>query len=156
MPGPSNRASSGSPRTVPPARSTWSCGWRDRTSPTTPRCCRSCWRSRVQPDVSALTCDVFGTVVDWRTGVIAEATKLGNARGIEGDWARLADAWRGLYLPYMARVRLGELPWTNFDRLHRASLDEVLSDLGIEGFSQADKEELTLAWERLPPWPDSI
>ena len=99
---------------------------------------------------------MFGTVVDWRTGVIAEATKVGMARGITADWGALADAWRGLYAPYMGRVRLGELPWTNFDRLHRASLEEVLRDLGIEGISDADKDELTLAWERLPPWPDAV
>lgn len=103
--------------------------------------------------VEALTFDVFGTLVDWRSGVIAEASKLGAARGVEADWGRLADAWRGLYAPYMGKVRLGELPWTNFDRLHRMSLDEVLQDLGVEGFSAPDREELTRAWERLPAWP---
>jgi 2-haloacid dehalogenase len=106
--------------------------------------------------VEALTFDVFGTVVDWRSGVIAEARKLGATRGVEADWERLADAWRGLYLPYMAKVRTGELPWTNFDQLHRASLDEVLRDLGLDGFGDADREELTRAWERLPAWPDAV
>ncbi len=105
--------------------------------------------------VEALTFDVFGTVVDWRSGVIAEARKLGARRGVEGDWERLADAWRGLYLPYIAKVRTGELPWTNFDQLHRASLDEVLRDLALDGFGEADRDELTRAWERLPPWPDA-
>jgi 2-haloacid dehalogenase len=109
------------------------------------------------PDqVEALTFDVFGTVVDWRSGVIAEARKLGAKRGVDGDWERLADAWRGLYLPYMAKVRTGELPWTNFDQLHRASLDEVLRDLGEPGFDDADRDELTRAWERLPAWPDAV
>lgn len=107
-------------------------------------------------EVQALTFDVFGTVVDWRTGVIEEARRLGDLRGVEADWERLADAWRGLYMPYIAKVRLGELPWTNFDVLHRASLDEVLRDLGVNGFSGADRDELTHAWERLPPWPDAI
>jgi len=106
--------------------------------------------------VEALTFDVFGTVVDWRSGVIAEARKLGATRGVEADWERLADAWRGLYLPYMAKVRTGELPWMNFDQLHRASLDEVLRDLGLDGFSGADRDELTRAWERLPPWRDAV
>jgi 2-haloacid dehalogenase len=55
----------------------------------------------------------------------------------------------------MDRVRRGELPWTNFDRLHRLSLDQVLRDLGVEGFDAAARDELTLAWEHLPPWPDS-
>jgi hypothetical protein len=56
----------------------------------------------------------------------------------------------------MNRVRSGELPWTNFDRLHRLSLDQVLIDLDIKGFDSDAREELTSAWERLPPWPDSI
>jgi len=37
-------------------------------------------------EVRALTFDVFGTVVDWRTGVIAEARRLGDLRGVEADW----------------------------------------------------------------------
>src|ERR1700730_5157385 len=106
-------------------------------------------------DVRALTFDVFGTAVDWRTGVAAQARRLGALNGVNGDWERLADAWRALYVPSMDRVRRGELPWTNFDRLHRLSLDQVLRDVGAEGFGEAAREELTLAWERLPPWPDA-
>jgi 2-haloacid dehalogenase len=55
----------------------------------------------------------------------------------------------------MDRVRSGELPWTNFDRLHRLSLDQVLDELGADGFDAVARDELTLAWERLPPWPDA-
>src|SRR5215472_14627808 len=106
-------------------------------------------------DVRALTFDIFGTTVDWRSGVAAEGRRLGRVHGIEADWERVADAWRALYLPYMNRVRLGELPWTNFDRLHRMSLDQVLADLGLEGFDDAAREEFTRAWERLPAWPDA-
>jgi 2-haloacid dehalogenase len=108
-----------------------------------------------ESDVRGLTFDVFGTTVDWRSGVAAEARRLGSLCGVQGDWEQFADAWRALYMPFMNRVRRGELPWTNFDRLHRLSLDQVLSDLGIEGFDEAEREELTLAWERLPPWLDA-
>ena len=107
-------------------------------------------------DVRALTFDVFGTTVDWRSGVAAEARRLGALSGVHVDWERLADAWRDLYMPSMNRVRSGELPWTNFDKLHRLSLDQVLRDLGAEGFDAATRNELTLAWERLPPWPDTV
>src|SRR5438128_11988625 len=106
-------------------------------------------------NVRALTFDVFGTVVDWRSGVALEGRRLGALHGIEADWEQVADAWRALYMPSMNRVRSGELPWTNFDRLHRMSLDEVLRDLRAEGFDSAARDELTLAWERLPPWPDA-
>jgi 2-haloacid dehalogenase len=106
-------------------------------------------------DVRALTFDVFGTTVDWRSGVAAEARRLGALHGVDADWERLADAWRALYMPSMNRVRSGELPWTNFDRLHRLSLDEVLREVDAEGFDLAARDELTRAWERLPAWPDS-
>ncbi len=107
-------------------------------------------------DVRALTFDIFGTTVDWRTGVAGEARRIGAKAGVHADWERLADAWRALYMPSMNRVRSGELPWTNFDRLHRLSLDQVLHDLGVEGLDDGAREELTGAWERLPPWPDAV
>ena len=106
--------------------------------------------------ITALTFDVFGTCVDWRTGVAAEARRLGHQRGINADWEILAEQWRALYMPSMNRVRSGELPWTNFDRLHRLSLDQVLTDMHIDGFDEDAREGLTRAWEKLPPWPDSI
>ncbi|MFI5282998.1 MAG: haloacid dehalogenase type II [Candidatus Dormibacterales bacterium] len=106
--------------------------------------------------VRALTFDVFGTVVDWRSGVAAEARRIGAGAGVNADWDRLADAWRALYIPSMGRVRTGELPWTNFDRLHRMALDQVLEDLHAEGLDDSARDELTLAWERLPPWPDAV
>lgn len=112
-------------------------------------------KERNLPDVRALTFDVFGTCVDWRSGVAAEGRRLGAMHGVEADWEQVADAWRALYMPYMDKVRRGELPWTNFDRLHRMSLDQVLHDLRIEGFDDAARDEFTLAWERLPAWPDA-
>jgi 2-haloacid dehalogenase len=105
--------------------------------------------------VRALTFDIFGTAVDWRSGVIAEARRLGTLNGVQADWERLADAWRAEYVPSMNRVRVGDLPWTNFDHLHRISLDQVLREIGAEGFTPAARDELTLAWERLPAWPDA-
>lgn len=106
-------------------------------------------------NIRALTFDVFGTVVDWRTGVALEAKRLGESHGIQANWEQLADAWRALYVPYMNRVRSGELPWTNFDELHRLSLDQVLASLQVDGFDPATRDELTHAWERLPAWPDA-
>ncbi len=94
--------------------------------------------------------------MDWRSGVAAESRRLGTQKRVDADWEKLADAWRALYVPSMNRVRSGELPWTNFDRLHRLSLDQVLRDMNIEGFDSDAREELTHAWEKLPPWSDSI
>lgn len=73
--------------------------------------------------VRALTFDVFGTTVDWRSGVIAEFRRMAASRGATANWELAADMWRSLYMPSMNRVRRGEIPWTNFDDLHRMSLD---------------------------------
>lgn len=106
--------------------------------------------------VRALTFDVFGTVVDWRTTLIDGGEALAAARGLEADWAAIADAWRRRYRPMMERVRSGELEWTNFDALHRLSLDEVLAEQGVGGLTDDDKTELVRLWRRLRPWPDSV
>jgi len=111
--------------------------------------------ARYLAGVRALTFDVFGTTVDWRSGIANEGRRIGGRHGVEADWERVADRWRALYMPYMDKVRRGELPWTNFDRLHRLSLDQVLSDAGVQGLDDGARDELTQAWERLPAWPDA-
>ena len=107
-------------------------------------------------NIKALIFDVFGTVVDWRTSVIRQAAQFGKDHGLERDWEAFAVAWRGKYRPFMDKVRTGELPWTNLDRLHRMSLDEVLTDFEILGVNEEAKDELNLAWHRLDPWPDTV
>jgi 2-haloacid dehalogenase len=106
--------------------------------------------------IKALCFDVFGTVVDWRSSLIAEARALGARKGIAADWEGLVDSWRAGYQPAMNRVRNGELPWTHLDALHRMTLDRLLAEQGIAGFDESDKEELNLGWHRLKPWPDSV
>ncbi len=106
--------------------------------------------------VQALTFDVFGTVVDWRSTIVREARTLGKEKGIETDWGRFADAWRAGYGPAMNRVRKGELPWTKIDDLHRMILDQLLSDLKIDVLSEAEKTHFNRVWHRLEPWPDAI
>lgn len=106
--------------------------------------------------IKALTFDIFGTVTDWRTSVALEGEVLGRARGIEADWTRFADEWRGGYEPAMRRVRLGELPWANIDVLHRMILDELLDRFSVRGLSEDEKDNLNQAWHRLMPWPDAV
>jgi 2-haloacid dehalogenase len=98
----------------------------------------------------ALAFDVFGTVVDWRSGIAGAAT----ARGLPGE--RFADEWRARYRPSMDLVRRGELPWMNLDALHRRSLDELLIEFDADGLGERERQELVLAWHRLPPWPDAV
>jgi FMN phosphatase YigB (HAD superfamily) len=58
-------------------------------------------------ETRALLFDVFGTVVDWRSGIARELKAWGDERGLRADWPKVADAWRGLYQPAMERVRSG-------------------------------------------------
>jgi 2-haloacid dehalogenase len=107
-------------------------------------------------DVKALVFDTFGTVVDWRSSVIAEGMAWGKAKGLQIDWAQFADRWRLGYRPAMDKVRNGELPWTRLDDLHRMILDDLLKEYKIEGLSEEEKVDWAHVWRRLKPWPDSV
>ena len=106
--------------------------------------------------VGALTFDVFGTVVDWRTGIVCDGEELGRAKGIDLDWTAFADAWRALYQPAMQRVRSGEIDWCVLDDLHRMNLDELLTRHGVTSLTEDEIDHFNRAWHRLNPWPDAI
>lgn len=108
------------------------------------------------PDVDALLFDVFGTVVDWRSGVIRDGERVGAERDLDADWAAVADAWREAYRPSMDRVRRGEISWQNLDALHRDSLESLLDRFDIDELTEAEVDYLNRVWHRLDPWPDSI
>ena len=107
-------------------------------------------------NIKLLAFDVFGTVVDWRSSVIAEGEGLGKTKGLNIDWTVFADAWRSIYRPYMDKVQNGELPWTKLDDLHRVMLAETLQRFAIHDLSDDEKENLNRAWHRLTPWPDAV
>jgi 2-haloacid dehalogenase len=99
--------------------------------------------------VRALVFDVFGTLVDWRSGV-ADAFRVS---GLSGDPEELADAWRARYRPILAEVNEGSRPWGDFDELHLVTLDDLLSEHGAE-LPIEERRRLVGAWHRLDPWPD--
>jgi 2-haloacid dehalogenase len=104
----------------------------------------------------AIVFDTFGTVVDWRSSLIADLSAYGARKGVSADWPALVDAWRAAYQPSMNRVRKGEQPWTKLDDLHRASLNRLVDEFGITGLSEDDLVHINLGWHRLHPWPDSV
>ncbi|MCR0984584.1 haloacid dehalogenase type II [Roseomonas populi] len=108
--------------------------------------------------VRALVFDVFGTVVDWRSGVAREAAPFLARHAPGTDPAGFADAWRRRYQPAMEAVRSGRRPFTRLDVLHRENLEAVLPDFGIDParVPPAELDELNLAWHRLDPWPDAV
>jgi 2-haloacid dehalogenase len=107
-------------------------------------------------DVKVLAFDVFGTVVDWRGGVAAEMAAIARERRLSVDAGAFADAWRSKYLPYLLRIRNGEMPWQVLDGVHRASLHELVTEMSLQSLTEADIDRLVFAWHNLPPWPDSV
>lgn len=107
--------------------------------------------------IKALIFDVFGTVVDWRTGIAQQAAAFFKRHGIRADSKSFADAWRAKYQPAMERVRSGDRGYVPLDVLHRENLEEVLAESGIAtSIEPSELAEFSRAWEKLPPWPDSV
>jgi 2-haloacid dehalogenase len=104
--------------------------------------------------IKALFFDVFGTLVDFRTGVAREAERVLGAAGHKLDWGAFADAWRKEYQPALEEVRAGRTAFRKLDVLHRENLDRILPRFGVSGLAEDAARNLNLAWHRLPAWPD--
>jgi len=107
-------------------------------------------------EIRALTCDTYGTLVDWRGSILDELRALGRSRGIARDWGVFVDDWKSAYRPGMDKVNRGEWPWTTIDVIYRRQLDEVLRAHAITGLGEVDLEHLNRVWWRLRPWPDTV
>jgi 2-haloacid dehalogenase len=109
-------------------------------------------------DVQALVFDVFGTVVDWRSGVARESAAFLARYAPGADPAAFADAWRRRYSPAMEEVRSGRRPFVRLDVLHRENLEALLPEFKIDPATvpPSELDALNLAWHRLDPWPDSV
>src|SRR5271155_2934930 len=104
--------------------------------------------------VKALFFDVFGTLVDWRSGIAREAEAALKPHGVALDWASFADAWRGEYQGAMEEVRTGRIGFCKLDVLHRRNLDLTLERFGVDALGEDEKQDLNRAWHRLDAWPD--
>jgi len=107
-------------------------------------------------ELKVIAFDVFGTVVDWYSGIAAEAERI--LPGVDGG--AFAQAWRAGYQPamksVMERLAAGEGGFTLLDELHMGILEGVLRDFGAGELEAARKRELNKAWHRLPAWPDAV
>jgi 2-haloacid dehalogenase len=108
-------------------------------------------------DIKALVFDVFGTCVDWRGSVIRDVQAVAQARGVTVDVDAFADEWRREgYIRGIARIRAGEMPYVGSDTLFSRKLDELLPKFGLTGLSEDETADLSNAWRRLDPWPDTV
>jgi 2-haloacid dehalogenase len=109
--------------------------------------------------IKALAFDVFGTVVDWRSGIARDvAPVLPRLGRPDIDPHAFADGWRKRYQPALEEVRSGRRPFVVLDTLHRESLEDLLRQYDIDPIEVGEETltDLTHAWHRLDPWPDSV
>lgn len=104
--------------------------------------------------VKALFFDVFGTLVDWRSGVAREARAILAPLGHDLDWLAFADAWRAQYQPGMEEIRAGRLPFSRLDVVHGRMLERILPAFGLAGLDDVACGRLNLAWHKLDAWPE--
>ncbi|KAJ8651785.1 haloacid dehalogenase, type II [Lichtheimia ornata] len=112
--------------------------------------------------VKALTIDVFGTCVDWRS-CIEKALEEAIGASPAPDYAALAHKWRKGYKTAMQHYasQKGPIdPYPNLDDLHRELLDNLLDkDPEFNHLStlvdESARTKLTQAWHHLTPWEDT-
>ena len=105
--------------------------------------------------VKALFFDVFGTVVDWRSGIVSAVENIAKKNNIPLNATEFADAWRAEYQPAMEEIRAGRRNFTILDILHMENLKKIAPKFSLHNLSNEDNNFLITAWHRLPGWPDS-
>lgn len=103
-----------------------------------------------------LAFDVFGTIVDWRGGVMAELGAVARARGVSFDAGRFADSWRRKAQQRWASIARGEGAYAVMDELHALTLSELITEFKLPSLDEADQHRLVVAWHRLPAWSDAV
>ena len=103
----------------------------------------------------ALLFDVFGTVVDWRTGITRDLSTHFQTHPCDYKAEVVADAWRAEYQPSMEPVRNGSRGYVDLDTLHSENLQSIAQKLSFELGTDEQRDWLVKAWHRLPCWADS-
>ena len=104
----------------------------------------------------ALLFDVFGTVVDWRSGIARDLAIHFQTHPCNTDAESVADAWRAEYQPSMEPVRSGRRGYVDLDTLHAENLDKLSNEFGFDLGDERQATWLIKAWHRLPCWSDSV
>ncbi len=106
-------------------------------------------------EIKALTFDTGGTILDWHTGFKTALSAAGARHGLEADWGALTNELRRRSLGKMLNLGKDEPPAYNFDGAHRAALDEVLGENGLDAITDAERH--AIAWDaahNFTCWPD--
>jgi 2-haloacid dehalogenase len=106
--------------------------------------------------IKALVFDVFGTVVDWRSALLAEFRSLARDKGWTVAGQEFLERWESVRRGAMNRVNDGSTPWINLSEIYRRRLDAVLDELGLDGMDAHERDHFNRVWCRAHGWPDSL
>jgi 2-haloacid dehalogenase len=106
-------------------------------------------------EIRALLFDTFGTLVDWRTGLVTQLEQWGRAHNIAADWPALVLAWRRDHVPALTKVRTGQREWANYDELQAETMRQLAPQFGLPTLSDDTLDHLARMWHELPGWPDT-
>jgi 2-haloacid dehalogenase len=107
-------------------------------------------------EIRALLFDTFGTLVDWRTGLVTQLERWGAANKVAADWPGLVLAWRRDHVPALAKVRTGQREFANYDVLQAETMRELAPQFGLPPLSDETLDYLAKMWHQLPAWPDTV
>ncbi len=110
--------------------------------------------TRLLNGVQALVFDTYGTVVDWRGGVLEVARGLRGMQGLAVDWDAFLVDWDTR--PILDLINTGQMPWMTMEAVHRHALGLSLARFGMGGLTDGEIDQLVTARWRLRPWPDSV
>jgi 2-haloalkanoic acid dehalogenase type II len=108
-----------------------------------------------EPVVKALLFDVQGTATDFHATICDAAQRISAGRHPGADWPDVVRRWRAVYFTALKSAQSRNTGWVSVHSVYRDALDRVLDESGLK-FSEAERDELTLAWRRLKPWPDVV
>lgn len=105
--------------------------------------------------IKALLFDVFGTVVNWRSGIINDIELLSKKYKFSVNAEKFADDWRAQYQPSMEKIRSGNRNFVKLDTLHEENLKIIWKKFNLSSIDESDWIWLVKSWHRLPGWEDS-
>jgi hypothetical protein len=101
----------------------------------------------------ALLFDTFGTLVDWRTGLVTQLEQWGTVRNIAADWPSLVLAWRRDHVPALAKVRTGQREWANYDALQSETMRQLAPNSGCPHSATTPSTTWPRCGTSYPPGP---
>ncbi len=106
-------------------------------------------------DIRALTFDTGGTILDWHTGFSTALARTGAKHGLERDWHDMANELRRRALGAMLNLGKDAPPAYNFDGAHRMALDGLVTEHGLDAFTEEDRHAIAYeAPHNFNCWPD--